>query len=74
MLRKTILVLAIASALAACSKDAKEQAKPGAEVAAQGGATKDGKPAPSLTVAPEDVLTVQSNSIASGPVVTGSVR
>lgn len=75
MLRKTILVLAIASALAACSKGAKEPAKPGAEVAAQGEATKDGKkPAPSLTVAPEDVLTVQSNALASGPVVTGSVQ
>lgn len=64
MLRKPLLVLAIASALVACGK---EPAKgPGAQA-------KDNKPT-QLTVAPEDVLTVQSDSISSGPVVTGSIQ
>lgn len=62
MLRKTILVLAIASALVACSKDAKDPGKPG-----------DAKPV-QLLVAPEDLLTVHSNALASGPVITGSVQ
>lgn len=68
MLRKTILVLAIASALAACGKGQKDPAKPGAtdQAAAQ-------KPV-QLLVAPEDLLTVQSNALASGPVVTGSIQ
>ena len=72
MLRKTILVLAIASALAACSKEApKEPAKAGAPATAQA----NGKKLPSsLAVAPEDVLTVKSNAMTSGPVVTGSVQ
>lgn len=72
MLRKTILVLAIASALAACSKEApKEPAKAGAPATAQAG----GKNLPaSLSVAPEDILTVKSNAMSSGPVVTGSVQ
>ena len=66
MLRKTLLVLAVASALVACSKDAKNSAD-----------KKDGKadqPAVQLLVTPEDMLTVQTSSIASGPVVTGSVQ
>ena len=78
MLRKTILVLAIAAALAACSKDAKEPAKPGDSAAATADAKgKDGKKevAPKqLLVSSEDLLTVQSNALASGPVVTGSVQ
>ncbi len=64
MLRKTFLVLAIASALAACNKGPKE------------GDKKDSKEeAPKvLSISPEDILTVQSNSLASGPVVTGSIQ
>ncbi len=75
MLRKTLLVLAIASALAACSKEAKEPAKPGAETAQAGGKSdpKDKRPS-QLQVAPEDVLTVQSDTLSSGPVVTGSIQ
>jgi RND family efflux transporter MFP subunit len=72
MLRKTLLVLAIASALAACGKGSKEPAKP-ETAAAQADAKKDGK-AVQLLVAPEDVLTVQSNALASGPVITGSIQ
>ena len=62
MLRKTMLVLAIASALVACSKGAKD-AKPGADAKAV-----------QLQIAPEDLLMVQSNALASGPVITGSVQ
>lgn len=72
MLRKTLLVLAIASALAACGKGGKEPAKPDTATA-QADARKDGK-AVQLLVSPEDVLTVQSNALASGPVITGSIQ
>jgi RND family efflux transporter MFP subunit len=63
MLRKTLLVLAIASSLVACGKDS----------AKAPGQAKDNKPT-QLTVAPEDVLTIQSDSISSGPVITGSIQ
>lgn len=72
MLRNTLLVLAIASALAACSKEAKDPAKPGASATAQA-KQNDGKPN-QLLVAPEDLLTVQSDALASGPVITGSIQ
>lgn len=63
MLRKSLLVLALASALVACGKDP-----------AKGpGQAKDNKPT-QLTVAPEDVLTVKSDSLSSGPVITGSIQ
>ena len=72
MLRKTLLVLAVATALAACSK---EPAKPGAEGAPQAAKadSKDKRPT-QLQVAPEDVLTIQSDILSSGPVVTGSIQ
>lgn len=72
MLRKSLLVLAIATALAACSK---EPAKPGAEGAPQAAKadSKDKRPT-QLQVAPEDVLTIQSDILSSGPVVTGSIQ
>ncbi|MBC3916699.1 efflux RND transporter periplasmic adaptor subunit [Undibacterium sp. CY18W] len=79
MLRKTLLVLAIASALAACSKDkATEKASASSSASAsatadKGGAT-DKKPPVKLVIAPEDIMTVQSNALASGPVVTGSIQ
>jgi RND family efflux transporter MFP subunit len=63
MLRNTLLVLAIASALAACGKEAED---PKAEA-------KDNKPS-QLLVAPQDLLTVQSDALASGPVITGSIQ
>ncbi|MCU6434254.1 efflux RND transporter periplasmic adaptor subunit [Undibacterium sp. Jales W-56] len=77
MLRKTLLVLAIASALAACSKDHKDADKASASSAASASASADNKPAPpvaKLTIAPEDIMTVQSNALASGPVITGSIQ
>ncbi|GAB3422838.1 efflux RND transporter periplasmic adaptor subunit [Massilia agilis] len=65
MLRKTILVLAMGAALAACSKGPAQPAQ-----AANG---KDAKPV-QLLVSQEDLLTVQSNSLVSGPVITGSIQ
>ena len=62
MLRKTFLVIAIASALAACSKGPKDADK------------KDAKPPVQLSISLEDTLTLQPNALASGPVVTGSVQ
>ena len=61
MLRQTLLVLAMASALAACGKKGTD---PKADAA---------KPV-TLQIAPEDVLSVSSNALVSGPVITGSVQ
>ncbi|PKB24340.1 efflux RND transporter periplasmic adaptor subunit [Janthinobacterium sp. 64] len=68
MLRKTLFVLAIASALAACGKESKDPGKGGKNAKEQAGA------AVNLLVSPEDLLTIQSNALASGPVITGSVQ
>ena len=73
MLRKTIIFLAIASALSACGKHDKDPAKPDAATAQADGKQKDGK-AVQLLVAPEDVMTVQSSALANGPVITGSIQ
>ncbi|UVW30029.1 efflux RND transporter periplasmic adaptor subunit [Massilia sp. H6] len=62
MLRTSLLVLAIATALAACGKDSKDSAE-----------FKDKRPS-QLKVASEDVLTIQSGTLNSGPVVTGSIQ
>lgn len=70
MLRTTLLALAIATSLAACGK-------PDAGKAPDGGAKtakSDDKKMPKLLIAPEDLMTVQSNALASGPVVTGSIQ
>jgi membrane fusion protein (multidrug efflux system) len=83
MLRKTLLVLAIASALAACgnkdAKDGKPAASGSASAAASAsgaasGTAKSSAPPVTLAVAPEDLLVLASNNLASGPVVTGSVQ
>lgn len=75
MLRKSLLVLAIASALVACGKEAKDADK-SASASAVAKVDKDGKPVGpvKLLLAPEDLLTVSSSALASGPVVTGSVQ
>jgi RND family efflux transporter MFP subunit len=70
MLRKTLFALAIASALVACGKSAKEPEK-GASASAT--AAKDEKKV-TLQMSPEDTLTIQSDALASGPVITGSIQ
>lgn len=80
MLPKTLVVLSIATAIAttfgltACSshKDAGDTNKN--SNAGQGSDKKDNSAPKTLLVAPEDVLTVQSNALASGPVITGSIQ
>jgi RND family efflux transporter MFP subunit len=76
MLRKTLLALAVASALVACGKSSKEPEKAGASASAVATAAKDEKkePAVTLQMSPEDILTIQSNALASGPVITGSIQ
>ncbi len=81
MLRKTLLVLAIASALAGCSKENKTPEKASASASASATAKnldsddkKADSPPVKLLIAAEDILTVQSNALASGPVVTGSIQ
>ena len=63
MLRPLLLVVAMATSLTACEKF------PGK------GDKKDATAAPAkLVIAPEDILTIGSNALASGPVVTGSIQ
>ncbi|HEU4846338.1 MAG TPA: efflux RND transporter periplasmic adaptor subunit [Burkholderiaceae bacterium] len=78
MLRKTLVALAVASLLVACGKSTKAPDKAGASAsatAAAGQGEAGGKaPAVTLQIAPEDMLTVESNALASGPVITGSIQ
>jgi membrane fusion protein (multidrug efflux system) len=62
MLRTSLIVLALASALAACGKHGPDAAKPDAAKPVQ------------LLVSSADLMTVQSNALASGPVITGSIQ
>jgi membrane fusion protein (multidrug efflux system) len=77
MLRKTILVLAIASALSACNNSAPD-AKSSASASASASATVAKNAANTgpekLIIANEDVLNLQNNALASGPVVIGSIQ
>lgn len=73
MLRKTLVALAIASALAACGKSAKEPEQAGASASASASAAKE-DPKVTLQMAPEDTLTITSDALASGPVITGSIQ
>jgi membrane fusion protein (multidrug efflux system) len=75
MLRQTLIVLAIASALAACGNPS-EKTKASASTSADksGSEDKNNKPASKLVIGPEDILKVESNELASGPVVTGSIQ
>ncbi len=63
MLRPLLIVAALATSLTACDKfpgkgDKKDAVAPPAK----------------LVIAPEDFLTIRSNTLASGPVVTGSIQ
>ncbi|CAN7376350.1 MULTISPECIES: efflux RND transporter periplasmic adaptor subunit [Duganella] len=80
MLRKTLLALAVASALVACGKSSKEPEKAGASASATASAGKEAdkdakkEPLVTLQMSPEDTITVESNALASGPVITGSIQ
>lgn len=69
MLRKTLLALAVASALVACGKSGPDKGQGPAETSRA-----EAKKNATLQVAPEDLVTVQSDSLASGPVITGSIE
>src|SRR3954462_9957422 len=79
MVRKTLLALAVAAVLVACGKSSKEPEKAGASASATasaGKSDKDAKKEPEITLqmSPEDTITVASNALASGPVITGSIQ
>ncbi len=76
MLRTSLIALAVATALAACGKSDQAPEKAGASASAQAAAGKGGdkKAAAPLLIASEDLLTVESNALASGPVITGSIQ
>ncbi|MBC3873408.1 efflux RND transporter periplasmic adaptor subunit [Undibacterium flavidum] len=77
MLRKTLLLVAITSAIGtmtACNKSAQD-AKAASASASASVAKADAKNGPEkLIIANEDVLNLQNNALASGPVVTGSIQ
>ncbi|MYM84687.1 efflux RND transporter periplasmic adaptor subunit [Duganella sp. FT50W] len=73
MLRKTLLAIAIASALVACGKSAKAPENAGASASASATAAKD-QPKVTLQMSAEDTLTITSDALASGPVITGSIQ
>src|SRR4051812_13449695 len=61
---RTLLVASLVVVLAACGKG------PGADKSAGAGAA----PSQPLILAPEDVLTVKSSALSSGPAITGSIQ
>lgn len=76
MLRKTLLALAVASALVACGNSGKgpEAGKASASATADAKGKGDEKKLATLQVSSEDLVKVESNALASGPVVTGSIQ
>jgi RND family efflux transporter MFP subunit len=64
MLRPTLLVLALILSLSACNKKDKDGKSTDA----------DNKAVQTLKVTDEDVLTLQSSALSSGPVITGSIQ
>ncbi|MET3118826.1 membrane fusion protein (multidrug efflux system) [Undibacterium sp. GrIS 1.8] len=63
-----------ASAASSAAASAASSAANTAPDKTSAGDKKDAKPPVKLVIAPEDVMTVQSNALASGPVVTGSIQ
>ncbi|GGZ09486.1 efflux RND transporter periplasmic adaptor subunit [Pseudoduganella plicata] len=74
MLRNTLLAIAIATALVACGKPDGASPAGASDASASTKGKGDDKKLPRLLIAPEDLLTVQSNALASGPVITGSIQ
>jgi len=74
-MRSSLPLIVAVLMLAACGKSDKPGAGPAASGAKGPGATAGkGGPPPTLLLAPEDVLTLKSSTLASGPVITGSVQ
>ena len=71
MLRHTLLAVVIAALLAACGKGPQGSANANDKSAASSTTAAAERP---VLLTPEDLLTVQTNSLASGPVVTGSIQ
>ena len=63
MFRRTLFVVMVAATLVACSKSSEKSDK--------GAGSASERP---LLISPEDLLTVRSNALASGPSITGSVQ
>ncbi|KQW94027.1 secretion protein HlyD [Massilia sp. Root418] len=72
MLRKTLIAFAVASALVACGKS--DKAPEAGKASASATAKADDKKLATLQIAPEDLVTVETNALASGPVITGSIE
>ena len=75
-LRSLSVALSLLSLAAACSEDSAGSAadpKP-AGAAQQGRPAGGGRPAPSITLAPTDLATVQSTTIEDGVAITGDLR
>eukprot|EP01034_Spumella_vulgaris_P036841 gene36841-45452_t len=70
MLRKTLIAFAVASALVACGKSDKAPEAGKASASAKA----DDKKLATLQIAPEDLVTLETNALASGPVITGSIE
>ncbi len=70
MLRPSLIILALMLSLAACNRT--ETAK-NAEKAGQSG-TSGADTEAVLQITQEDIVTIQSNALASGPVITGSIQ
>ena len=72
--RQFLFALLAAVLLAGCGKPDKTPAAGAASAAGQTSAATKAKVAPVLLLAPEDVRTVQPSTLASGPVISGSVQ
>lgn len=70
MLRPSLIILTLMLSLAACNRT--ETAK-NAEKTGQSGTSGAGSEAV-LQITQEDIVTIQSNALASGPVITGSIQ
>lgn len=68
-MRFTLMAVMLALLLSGCGKGGKPAAPSKAALAAQAAAS-----APTLLLAPEDLRTIESSLMATGPVVTGSIQ
>jgi membrane fusion protein (multidrug efflux system) len=72
MLRPSLLILSLCLALTACSKGEKE-GKPNDKSSDKNASASANIDVP-LQITPEDLLVIANNSLASGPVITGSIQ